>query len=213
VELNRRLGTYTNFVNLLDLAAIAVPASMRADGVPFGITLIGPAGSDLMLAELAQRFHAAAGMTLGALGQPLPTAEALLPHADVARVAVVGAHLSGLPLNRELTERGARLVRRARTAPRYRLFALPGTTPPKPGMVRIDGDGGHAIDVEVWELPLGAFGAFVAGVPSPLSIGTIELDDGARVQGFLCEAVATEGAEDISRFGGWRRYLDARIAA
>jgi allophanate hydrolase len=213
VELNRRLGTYTNFVNLLDLAAVAVPASMRADGIPFGITLIGPAGSDLMLAELAQRFHADAGLTLGALGLPLPPTEKLLPRADVAQVAVVGAHLSGLPLNRELTERGARLVRRARTAPRYRLFALPGTTPPKPGMVRIAGDDGHAIDVEVWELPLGAFGGFVAGIPAPLSIGTVELDDGATVQGFLCEAVATEGAEDISHFGGWRRYLDTRVAA
>jgi allophanate hydrolase len=213
VELNRRLGTYTNFVNLLDLAALAVPASMRPDGIPFGITLIGPAGSDLMLAELAQRLHTATGLTLGALGLPMPTAEPLLPRADVAQVAVVGAHLSGLPLNRELTERGGRLVRRARTAPHYRLYALPGTTPPKPGMVRVAGDGGHAIDLEVWELPIGAFGAFVAGVPAPLSIGTIELDDGAPVQGFLCEAVATEGAEDISRFGGWRRYLDARIAA
>ena len=213
MELNRRLGTYTNFVNLLDLAAIAVPASMRPDGIPFGITLIGPAGSDLMLAELAQRLHAASSLTLGALGVAQPAAEVLLPRADVAQVAVVGAHLSGLPLNRELTERGARLVRRARTAPRYRLFALPGTTPPKPGMVRVAGDGGQAIELEVWELPIGAFGAFVAGVPAPLSIGTIELDDGATVQGFLCEAVATDGAEDISRFGGWRRYLDARIAA
>jgi allophanate hydrolase len=213
VELNRRLGTYTNFVNLLDLAAVAVPASMRADGIPFGITLIGPAGSDLMLAELAQRLHTSSDLTLGALGLAQPAPEVLLPRGDVARVAVVGAHLSGLPLNRELTERGARLVRRARTAPRYRLFALPGTTPPKPGMVRVAGDGGQTIELEVWELPIGAFGAFVAGVPAPLSIGTIELDDGATVQGFLCEAVATDGAEDISRFGGWRRYLDARIAA
>jgi allophanate hydrolase len=212
VELNRRLGTYTNFVNLLDLAAIAVPAGFRADGMPMGVTLIGPAGSDLMLAELAQRLHAAAGLPLGALGLPLPPAETLVVRADLARVAVVGAHLTGLPLNRELTARGARLVRRASTAPRYRLFALPGTTPPKPGMVRTSGDG-HAIELEVWELSLAAFGAFVAGVPSPLSIGTIELDDGEPVHGFLCEAVATTGAEDISRFGGWRRYLASRAAS
>jgi allophanate hydrolase len=212
VELNRRLGTYTNFVNLLDLAAIAVPAGFRSDGMPMGITLIGPAGSDLMLAELAQRLHAAATLTLGALGVPLPPQESLGASADVTRVAVVGAHLTGLPLNRELTQRGARLLRRACTAPRYRLFALPGTTPPKPGMVRTGADG-HAVEVEVWELSLASFGAFVAGVPSPLSIGTIELDDGEPVHGFLCEAVATTGAEDITRFGGWRSYLASRAAS
>jgi len=212
VELNRRLGTYTNFVNLLDLAAIAVPAGFRADGMPMGITLIGPAGSDLMLAELAQRLHAATALPLGAMGLPLPPTERLSGRADLARVAVVGAHLTGLPLNRELAERGARLVRRACTAPRYRLFALPGTTPPKPGMVRTN-DAGHAIELEVWELSLAAFGAFVAGVPSPLSIGTIELDNGEPVHGFLCEAVATTGAEDITRFGGWRSYLASRAAS
>jgi allophanate hydrolase len=212
VELNRRMGIYTNFVNLLDLAALAVPSSMRTDAVPFGITLIGPARSDLMLAELGQRFHATTGVSLGALGSPMPAPEDLVPRADVAQVAVVGAHLTGLPLNRELTERGARLVRRARTAPRYRLFALPGTVPPKPGMVRTADGGGHAIEVEVWELPVAAFGSFVTGIPPPLSIGTIELDDGVSVQGFLCEAVATAGAEDISRFGGWRRYVAARTA-
>ena len=210
LELNRRLGTYTNFVNLLDLAALAVPAAMRDDGVPSGVTLIGPAGSDLMLADLGQRFHVGTRLPLGATGTPMPAAEPLLPQADVARVAAVGAHLSGLPLNRELTERGARLVGPAKTAPRYRLFALPGTTPPKPGLLRVEADPGHAIDVEVWELPMPSFGGFVAGIPAPLSIGTIELADGSSVQGFLCEAAATAGAEDISRFGGWRNYLDAR---
>jgi allophanate hydrolase len=213
VELNRRLGAYTNFVNLLDLAALAIPAAMRSDGIPTGITLIGPAGSDLMLAELAQRFHAGTGLPLGATGLPLPPVEALAPRADVAQLAVVGAHLSGLPLNRELTERGARLVRRARTAARYRLYALPGTTPPKPGMVRTARDAGYAIEVEVWELPIAAFGSFVAGIPSPLSIGTIDLDDASTVQGFLCEAFAVEQAEDISHFGGWRNYVGARSAA
>lgn len=208
VELNRRLGTYTNFANLLDLAAIAVPSSLREDGIPFGITLVGPAGSDLMLADLAQRFHADSGLPLGAVGVPMPPAERLIARGDVTRVAVVGAHLSGLPLNRELTERRARLVRAARTAGSYRLYALPGTVPPKPGMVRTGGDG-HSIDVEVWEMPVAGFGAFVAAIPSPLSIGTIELDDGSAVQGFLCEAAATHGAEDISRYGGWRSYLRA----
>ena len=213
VELNRRLGTYTNFVNLLDLAALAVPAAMRPDGIPFGITLIGPAGSDLMLAELGQRFHAATGLPLGATKVAMPPIDPLVPRADVAQVAVVGAHLSGLPLNRELTERGARLVRAARTAARYRLFALPATSPPKPGMVRTSGADGHAIEVEIWELPLAAFGSFVTGIPAPLSIGTIELDDASSVQGFLCEATAVEHADDISHFGGWRNYIGARSAA
>jgi allophanate hydrolase len=213
VELNRRMGTYTNFVNLLDLAALAIPASLRDDGIPFGITLIGPAGSDLMLAELGQRFHADAGLPLGATGISQPPPERLVPRADVAQLAVVGAHLTGLPLNRELTERGARLVRRTRTAASYRLFALPGTTPPKPGMVRTAGEGGQAIEVEVWELPIARFGSFVAAIPGPLSIGTIELNDGGVVQGFLCESAATAGAEDISHYGGWRNYLRARTAA
>jgi len=212
LELNRRLGTYTNFVNLLDLAAIAVPSSMRDDGLPSGITLIGPAGSDWMLASLAQRYHHAAGLSLGALSTALPPADAL-PGGEVAQVAVVGAHLTGLPLNHELTERGATLARRARTAPAYRLYALPATTPPKPGLVRHEGTQAHAIDVEVWELSHTALGAFLAGVPRPLAIGNVELDDGSWVKGFLCESSAIAGAEDISRYGGWRRYLDARSPA
>ena len=170
VELNRRLGTYTNFANLLDLAAIAVPASLRDDGIPFGITLLGPTGSDLMLADLGQRFHSDTDLSLGAIGIPMPPVERLTAGGEAARVAVVGAHLSGLPLNRELIERGGRLIRAARTADVYRLFALPGTTPPKPGMVRTGGGDGHSIDVEVWEMPVAGFGAFVAAIPSPLSI-------------------------------------------
>jgi allophanate hydrolase len=213
VELNRRLGTYTNFVNLLDLAALAVPAVMRPDGLPSGVTLIAPAGSDLMLAELGQRFHAASSLTLGATGVAMPPAETLLPRPEVAQVAVVGAHLTGLPLNGELTSRSARLVRSARTARRYRLYALPGTVPPKPGMLRSIAGEGHAIDVEVWEMPMAAFGSFVTGVPAPLTIGTIELEDGSHVQGFLCEAVAAVDAEDISSFGGWRNYLRAARTA
>ena len=209
VELNRRLGAYTNFVNLLDLAALAVPAAMRPDGLPFGVTLIGPAGSDLMLAELGQRFHVATSLPLGASGVPMANAEALLPRPDVAQLAVVGAHLSGLPLNGELTSRGARLVRPARTASRYRLYALPGTVPPKPGLLKSLTEDGHGIDLEIWEMSVAAFGSLVTCVPAPLSIGTIELDDGTQVQGFLCEAVATAEAREISSFGGWRSYLSA----
>ena len=206
---NRRLGHYTNFVNLLDLAALAVPSSMRADGLPIGITLIGPAGSDRMLADLGQRFHQRTALKLGALGEPLPPPVALPRGGDGVSVAVVGAHLTGLPLNGELVERGAHLERVACTSAGYRLVALPGTTPPKPGLVR-DAAAAGAIEVEVWRMPATAFGPFVAKIASPLGIGTIELDDGTRVQGFLCEAWATAGATDITRFGGWRAYLRAQ---
>jgi len=210
-QTNRRLGYYTNFVNLLDLAAFAVPASMRPDGLPSGITFIAPAGSDLMLADLAQRFHQLTGLQLGALDETLPAAEPITIADHNVRVAVVGAHLSGLPLNYQLTERGGRLEKAARTSANYRLYALPGTTPPKPGMVRDPGLG-RAIDVEVWRLPMHEYGSFVAGIPSPLGIGQIELDTGEWVQAFICEAWATRGAEEISHLGGWRAFL-ARKAA
>jgi len=208
---NRRLGHYTNFVNLMDLAACAVPGSMRPDGLPFGITLIAPAGTDLMLADLAQRLHHLTGLKLGALDEVLPPPAPITTGDDSVRVAVVGAHLSGLPLNHQLTERGARLEKPARTTARYRLFALPGTTPPKPGLVR-DADNGNVIDVEVWRLPVAEYGSFVAGIPSPLGIGRVELNDGEWVQGFLCESWAVHGAEEISHLGGWRAYLASKAA-
>jgi len=212
-QTNRRLGHYTNFVNLLDLAAIAVPASIRTDGLPCGITLIGPTGSELMLADLAQRFHQRTGLRLGALNEDLPPPATIGSMRDAIKVAVVGAHLSGLPLNHELLQRGARLERVARTARCYRLYALPDTSPPKPGMVRETSGAGHCIELEVWRLPASAFGSFVAGIPSPLAIGRIELEDGEWVQGFLCEAWAVAGAEDVSRFGGWRAFLVSKAAA
>ena len=186
IELNSRLGRYTNFVNLLDLAAITVPAGFRPDGLPFGITLIGPAFSDLSLAALGARF----------MGE-----KAIAVAPTTVRLAVVGAHLSGMPLNHQLTTRGARLVRATRTAPLYRLYAL---TDQKPGLVRAD-DGG-SIEVEVWEMSATAFGSFVAEIPAPLGIGTLELEDGECVKGFLCESYAVRGREDITRHGGWRRY-------
>lgn len=209
VALNRNLGEYTNFVNLLDYAAISVPANLRADGLPFGITLIGRCGSDFQLAELGQRFHHATGLPQGATGEPLPAPEQL-PFAaatPMARVAVVGAHLSGMPLNSQLTERGARLLASTRTAPVYRLYALPGTVPPKPGLVHVASGEGAAIAVEVWELPLADYGSFVALIPAPLGIGSLLLEDGSTVQGFVCESLATAGAEDISALGGWRAYV------
>jgi len=209
VVLNRNLGAYTNFVNLLDYAAISVPSSLRADGLPFGITLIGRCGSDWQLADLGQRYHHATGLTLGATGEtlPAPVAIAGLKPAATVRVAVVGAHLSGMPLNGQMLERGARLLATTVTADCYRLYALPGTVPPKPGMVRVAPGTGASIAVEVWEMPAAHYGSFVALIPAPLGIGTLTISDGSAVQGFLCEPYAIAGARDISDFGGWRAYI------
>ena len=214
VVLNRNLGAYTNFVNLLDYAALSVPSSIRPDGLPFGVTLIGACGSDWALAELGQRYHQASGLTLGATGQALPAAEALVPvpvdpSEPRLQVAVVGAHLSGMPLNWQLTERGARLVRHTQTAADYRLYALPGTVPPKPGLVRVPEGTGAPIALEVWEMPTAQYGSFVALIPAPLGIGTVRLSDGAQVQCFVCESEALRGARDITHLGGWRAYMQA----
>ena len=192
IKLNTNLGYYTNFVNLLDLAAVAVPAGFRTNGLPFGISFLGPVFSDEALLSLADFYHR--GVALGA------------PAGCVA-VAVVGAHLSGQPLNWQLTERGARLMKASRTGPGYRLYALEGTVPAKPGLVRDPGFVGEGIEVEVWAVPEDRFGGFVAAVPPPLGIGSATLDNGEVVKCFICEAYAVEGAEEITRFGGWRNYL------
>jgi allophanate hydrolase len=217
VVLNRQLGAYTNFVNLLDYAALSVPSSVRPDGLPFGITLIGRCGSDWQLAELGQRYHHATGLTQGATGRPLPEPQPIAGLTQAApprvRVAVVGAHLSGMPLNGQLTERGATLVSRTHTAPVYRLYALPNTTPPKPGLLRVAPGEGGRIEIEVWEMPLAEYGSFVALVPAPLSIGSLQLADGSSVQGFLCEPLALQGAADITHLGGWRAYLASTAPA
>ncbi|HEY3592424.1 MAG TPA: hypothetical protein VGL13_01060, partial [Polyangiaceae bacterium] len=159
------------------------------------------------LLAFASAFHQRLGGTMGATAEPLPTAGNVAPPAKTStiRVAVVGAHLSGEPLNGQLTDLGARLVRACRTAALYRLYALPGTTPPKPGMARTAA-GGSPIEVEVWEMDRAAFGSFFRGVVAPLCMGTLELEDGEKVAGFLCESHALAGAEDITSFGGWRAY-------
>ena len=206
VKLNSNLGYYTNFMNLLDLAAIAVPAGFQRDGLPFGVTLVAPAFSDEVLCSLGDIAHRAAVKTMGATGLPLPTEnpqESL--HANLIQVAVCGAHMSGLPLNHQLTERGARLVAKSRTASTYRLFALTDFKPPRPGLVR--DDAGAAIEVEVWEVPASAFGGFVDGIPAPLGIGTLTLENGRQVKGFLCEAHATRGAREITSLGSWRQFI------
>ncbi|MGQ9365123.1 allophanate hydrolase [Azospirillum sp. ST 5-10] len=209
IRLNSNLGTYTNFMNLLDLCGVAVPSGFQPDGLPFGVTLAAPAFEEARVLGIAAALHEAAALPLGATGAPLPPAAPAaepVPRRGHVRVAVVGAHMAGLPLNHELTERGGRLFRHTRTAPLYRLYALPGRRPARPGMVRV-GEGGAAVAVEVWEMPVGGFGELVAGVPAPLGIGTMELEDGSRVQGFLCEAYAAAEAEDITDYGGWRAWL------
>lgn len=209
VAKNSDFGVYTNFVNLLGMSALALPGPFRGDRLPAGITLIAPGGGDHRLAEFGRRIEARLHRQLGRSElEPPRRAAALLPlpgGEPLVTVAVVGAHLSGMPLNWQLTERGGRLLRTARTASIYRFFALPGTVPPKPGLIRVDRDGA-AIDLELWQLPARHYGSFVAEIPAPLGIGTLSLDDGSQVQGFLCETLATRGAEDISRFGGWRAY-------
>jgi allophanate hydrolase len=264
IGLNSRLGTYTNFVNLLDLCGLAVPAALHHGGgsdsgaspadfspppcgegsgvgvepsgitvpygttphpdpppqggrefragasgaAPFGITLLAPGGNDGLLAAIGRQFHADAGLPIGALGRKQPGL-APLPDVpgDAVPLAVVGAHLSGMPLNHELRIHQARFVVATATAPDYRLYALAGTTPPKPGLLRVAAGEGSAIAVEVWAMPPEPFGRFTAAIPPPLSIGSVRLADGRWVKGFLVEAEAVNGARDISGFGGWREFV------
>jgi allophanate hydrolase len=209
VQLNSNLGRYTNFVNLLDLSAIAVPAGFRADGLPFGVTLMGRAFEDEKIARLADRLHRTLeNAGVGGTGLPLPAPSPVASRSNAISLAVVGAHLSGQPLNWQLIDRKARLVRTARTASGYSFYSLAGTKPAKPGLV-YDGKGKGLIEVEIWEVDAAGFGTFVAAIPPPLGIGTIKLEDGGTVQGFLCEAHAVENAEDITAFGGWRNWLKA----
>jgi allophanate hydrolase len=210
IKLNSNLGYYTNFMNLLDLSAVAAPAGFQRDGLPFGVTLVAPAFQDAPLLALGGRLQREQNLPMGALGQALPPPAPAAKETEASgmvSIAVFGAHMSGLPLNHELTERGGRFVRRDRTAPLYRLFALPGVSPPKPGLIRTEP--GRAIELEIWRLPAKNFGGFVAGVPGPLAIGSVDLAGGERVLGFLCESYATAGAKDISELGSWRRYLEA----
>jgi allophanate hydrolase len=212
VRTNSLLGTYTNFVNLLDLSAIAVPSGMRGDGLPSSVTLIGPSGADGLLAGVAALIQSRSGAPMGATGKPAPPPPQAGAHAtrDRVEIAVVGAHLTGLPLNRELVDLGASFLREVETTRDYRLFALPGTVPAKPGLMRVADGAGAAIKAEVWALDPAGFGAFVAKIPAPLTIGAVRLSEGGSVKGFLVEAEAVKAAEDVSRFGGWRAYLGSR---
>ena len=210
---NSDFGIYTNFVNLLGMCAIALPGPFRSDGLPAGITLLAAGGGDHRLAEFARRIEPILHERMG-LGNEAPPREvasltSLPADESTVTLAVVGAHLSGMPLNWQLMERDGRVLRAGHTAASYRLFALPGTTPPKPGLVRVD-EGGASIAIELWQMPLRHYGSFVAAIPAPLGIGMLKLDDGSEVQGFLCEPIATNGAEDITTLGGWRAYMQRR---
>jgi allophanate hydrolase len=209
IQLNSRLGTYTNFVNLLDLAGLALPASMKGDGTPFGVTILAPGGSDAVLASLGRVFHADTGLPMGATGAAQPPLHASdpAPRADEIAIAVVGAHMSGMPLNNELRSFGARFLEATQTAPDYKLYALNGGPPARPGLLRVGAGQGSSIAVEVWALPAEGFGRFVATVPPPLSIGTVLLDEYRSVKGFLAESRGIVDARDVSEFGGWRKYI------
>jgi allophanate hydrolase len=218
IALNAKLGIYTNFVNFVDMCALALPAGMRADGLPAGITLLAPAWHDRALASFGVRWQRRLsetdnGLLLGATGRSysaLPETPRP-PSVNTIRVAVVGAHLRGMPLNRQLVSRGAAFAEATLTAKQYRLFALANSAPPKPGLVRVmEGEPGASIEVELWDVPADNFGSFTAEVPPPLGIGNLTLIDGRTVKGFICEPYGLAGAQDITSFGGWRAYLASR---
>jgi allophanate hydrolase len=208
ITLNTRLGTYTNFFNLMGLSAIAVPAGFRADGLPAGVTLAAQAFQDEALIPLADRLHRTARCGAGLdRDAPILLSPTTFPPADRLDLVVVGAHLSDMALNHELLSIGASLAARTRTSGDYRLFVLPGIVPAKPGLISAPGFDGIGIEVEVWSFDADAFGRFIARIPAPLSIGKIRLVDGSQTSGFLCDVSALDGAPEISAFGGWRKYL------
>jgi allophanate hydrolase len=215
VELNANLGYYTNFVNLLDMAAVAVPAGFKTNGLPYGVSLVGPAFSDEGLLLMADRLHRKLAVKLGGSPRKL-VATPKMPPPDTPPgcipMAVVGAHLSGQPLNWQLTQRNARLMAAMRTDGDYRLYALANTTPPKPGLVYSPGFDGDGIEVEVWAMPEETVGSFLNAIPPPLALGTVRLADGSAVKGFVCEPYGIEGAREITHLGGWRKYVEKKGA-
>jgi allophanate hydrolase len=206
---NSELGTYTNFVNLLDLCALAVPGRFRSDGFPSGVTLIAPRGQDGLLVAIGSQLHAASDVRIGHTGASLPQPKNSLTVAAPGEIelVVVGAHLSGMPLNHELTARNARFLRAGATTTDYKLYALAGGPPFRPGLMRVACGDGKAIATEVWALSSEALGSFMAGIPGPLGIGTTKLADGTSPKGFIVEAEGIVGAKDVSEFGGWRAYI------
>ena len=206
---NSELGMYTNYVNLMRLCAVAVPAGFTDKGMPFGVTLLAQEGSDNALLKLAAQWQILFGLPLGKSDMKGSLNElAIIPNkAGTMEIAVVGAHLRGMPLHSQLTERRARLVKACKSSKSYKLFALANTTPPKPGLVKAKTDGA-AIDLEVYEMPIAEVGSFLGLIPAPLGLGNIELEDGSWVKGFICEPYAISGAKDITDLGGWKPYIN-----
>jgi allophanate hydrolase len=205
---NSNNGTYTNFVNLLDMCAITVPTAPRNDGRPGSVTLIAGSGKDSNIAAIAREFEVDCIRPMGATVHPVQT-PATLPQgtSDQIELAVCGAHMSDLPLNWQLTELGATFLRTAATSAQYKFYALAGGPPARPGLVQSEGAECGSISLEVWSLPKTAFGTFMAGIPAPLGIGTVELSDGSSVKGFVCESIGVKGATDITHLGDWRSFL------
>ncbi|MEE4684612.1 allophanate hydrolase [Pseudomonas alliivorans] len=201
---NSELGYYTNFVNLLDYAAVAVPSTFMDNGLPWGVTLFGRAFTDQYLLSLADAFQRHTALPL--ISGNTPSAPTTVARNDRVRLVVCGAHLDGLALNGQLKQRDARLLEATQSSPDYQLYALAGGPPFRPGMVRV-AEGGVAIEVEVWELPSAELGSFLTGIPAPLGLGKVQLADGRWETGFICEPYGLEGARNISELGGWRAYL------
>ena len=204
IRLNSQLGYYTNFMNLLDLSSVAIPAGFTATGLPFGVTLVGKAFDDLKLCRRARQILKLSTQLQGATGFPWNPAD-ISTSQGYFTVAVCGAHLSGMPLNWQLIQRQAVLLEKTQTAPKYRLYALAGGPPFRPGLIRNESDGA-AIEVEVWQMPIEHFGSFMQGIPAPLGIGSVELMDGGWVNSFICEGYVIGTARDITALGSWRLF-------
>ncbi|SIT72886.1 allophanate hydrolase [Ectothiorhodosinus mongolicus] len=207
IQQNDRLGQYNNFANLLDLCAVTVPVGFNSHGLSFGVNLFSSALRDGQVLQVADGLHRLLAKRFGVGYEACWEApQARVDSSAWVRVIVCGAHMSGLPLNAQLTERGGRLERKTKTAAQYKLYVIKGRDLDRPGLLQV-AEGGCSISVEVWNLPISCFGSFVAQIKKPLGIGSVALDDGSVYPGFLCESYATEGSQEISHLGGWREYL------
>ena len=215
IKLNSNLGRYTNFMNLLDLCGCAVPAGFLGNGLPWGVTFYAPARADGFVLECAAQFHAQMNLPLGmssAMSGTAPKPTTAMPTVPMMKIAVCGAHMEGLALHWQLSDRKARFVERTQSAPCYRCFLLPanGRIPDRPGMVRVS-EGGAAIELEVWEIPQSTMGSFLEGIVAPLGLGRVELADGTHACGFVCEGLVSETARDITSYGSWRKWLNREL--
>jgi allophanate hydrolase len=209
ILLNSRLGYYTNYMNLLDCASVAVPAGFLDNGLPWGISLVSGCMQDRKLLSFANLWQQHLNISPGNLDYPLPKSSVTdVDYSDTIPLVVCGAHLEGLALNWQLQERGAWLQQKTLSAPSYRMFVIEGAVP-RPGMVRDEADG-KALEIEIWQVPKAELGSFVAGIAAPLGIGKVETSDGRWLSGFICEGYAVSGAEEVTMLGGWRRYLQQR---